>query len=173
MWQCKWQLAFDLEDVRNSKDDGAGEENVRKRRGTVGSRSSRKYRRSIIPTAISSANSGSDSEVDEETGRLIAGSDSEEESSEAEWQGWMADLFRQQKVQAQEKRVQEEAEAAGAEKFGDLEGDRIEEPPKTPAEDRRHQLERRRAFEPVGIVTTMYSNTPPSSTGTFYAVISF
>jgi hypothetical protein len=177
LWQCNQQLVRDLEDARNQKDKGADGRNVRKRRGTTGSRSSRKYRRSIVPTVISSADPGvdalalSDSEEGEETGRLIVDSDSEE-SSEAEWQGWMADLFRQQKVQAQAKRARQEAEAAAAENPVNLE-EGGEEHPKTPAEDRRHQLEKRRALEPVGIVTTMYLNTPPSSTGILFSVILF
>ena len=173
MWQSNRQLVLDLEDVRVQKDDSTACEHVQRRRSMAGPRSSRRYRRSLVPMR-SSADGGIDnpvlsgSELGEEMGGLISGSDSE--SSEAEWQGWMADLFRQQKVQAQAKRVREEA--AAVEKLVDLdEGDRIE-PPRTPAEDRRHQIEKRRALEPIGIVTTMYSNTPPSSTGTVLSLSS-
>jgi hypothetical protein len=179
MWRSERQFVRDLEEVRKQRDESAaGGMIVRARRGTVGSRSSRKYRRSMVPTAVSAADAGSDdralsdSDVSDESGRFIVDSDSEE-SSEAEWQGWMADLFRQQKVQAQAKRKKREAEAAAAAaKLADPEdGERVEEHPRTPAEDRRHQVEKRRALEPVGIVTTMYSNTPTSTGAYFYEAL--
>jgi hypothetical protein len=160
LWQSDLQLARDLELMQSQKNRDGVVGNPRKRRGTVGSRSSGKYRRSTAATPNSSIDAGavspasSDSEVSG-TGKLTAGSDSEE-SSEAEWHGWMADLFRQQKVQAQAKRAREDAEVIAAQqRLAFQEGDHAEEPPMTLAEDRRLLLEKRRALEPVGIVTTM------------------
>jgi hypothetical protein len=167
-WQCNRQLVRDLEDVRSLKDEGANSVHVRKRRGTIGSRSSKKSRRGNTSTADSSADLDvdaamlSNSDGSEETGKLMVISDSEEESSEAEWQGWMADLLRQQKVRAHAQRAKEAVDAAAQQSL-DYEGERAE-PPKTPADDRRLVLEKRKALEPSAIVTTS-SNTPPSSTG--------
>jgi hypothetical protein len=176
LWQSDLELARDLEAMQNQKNGDGVAEKPRKRRGTVGSRSSRKYRRSTAATAASSSDAhavsttSSDSEASE-TGKLTVGSDSEE-SSEAEWHGWMADLFRQQNVQAQAKRAQEDAEVTAAlQRRAFQEGDLVEELPRTPAEDRRLLLEKRKALEPVGIVTTMSLIVPSSTSGTVFCCL--
>lgn len=169
MWQSDRQLERDLEDARSLKDEGASGVSLRKRRGTIGSRSSRRCRRGAASTAGSSGDPEvdtpalSDSDRSEETGKLIVISDSEGESSEAEWHGWMADLFRQQRVRAHAQRAKEEVEDDATHKLL-VEGEHPNEPPRTPADDRRRVLEKRKALEPVGIVSTS-SFTPSSSTG--------
>lgn len=74
-------------------------------------------------------------------------SDSGEESSEAEWQGWIADLHRQGKVQ-QARRERDALQDAQDQ------GPVSDAPPKNPAEDQRRFLESLRALEPSAYVTS-------------------
>ncbi|KAG6917733.1 hypothetical protein DXG01_001384 [Tephrocybe rancida] len=114
LWERKAQLELDIEEVlrRHGEDDQASAESIRKKKREVTSLKNRRRsttstltRRIVRGNGLSDTASGSvdDSDVSEETGRMFEMSDSEE-SSEAEWQGWMADIHRQRLAQEQLKR---------------------------------------------------------------------
>lgn len=90
-------------------------------------------------------------------------SDSGEESSEAEWLGWMADLHRQGRVT---KKLQEQAVADAKGSKHSLPGQDGYLPdlvPSSQAEHQRRLQEERRALEPSAVVTTAQTTYPPSS----------
>lgn len=168
LWGSNNQLQLDLEEARNrNKEGGAGEDTARKRRSTLKHRrpSTASHSSTITDTEIK-LNLSYDSDLSEDTGKILEMSDSEEES-DAEWQGWPADLHRQHKVQAQKAKE----EAAAAQLPQKSEEEVREEAPKSPAEDQRRYKERRWALEPSGTVTTMYVPTPPSSSGISFLCI--
>lgn len=173
LWQCGTQLDLDLTEVRNRNAEGqeATAEIRRKRRETMTLKNRRRSSASHASTINGQNGTRSrpttvyDSDVSEDTGKMIAITDSEEESSEAEWQGWMADLHRQHKAQAHQKR-EEEAAAAKPSPYESDEG--VLEPPRNPEEDRKQIRDRRWAMEPSAIVTTKPMRIMASTSGSFF-----
>ena len=94
--------------------------------------------------------------------------DSEEEGSEVEWQGWMADLYRQRKVAAQQQRVQQQADEAldstpvCGSSLQDHENrcpyQKQLEIPQSQAHAQKLFQETRRALEPSAVVTPMFTS---------------
>jgi hypothetical protein len=150
LWGCDEQLADDLAEVQcRNKKEGKVVDDAAKRKGTTRGFTLKNRRQSTTSTIGIRPGSMYDSDISEETGKLLHMSDSEGETSEAEWHGWMADLHRQQRVQDEKER--EAAEAA----LHRSEDDDAEKPhPKNQAEDQRRYREERRALEPHAVVTT-------------------
>lgn len=177
LWQCEQQLDLDLEEVQNRHGDDreTTAQIQKKKRETL----MLKHRRRSTTSHTSTITEGGgrskvraigfepelesttvyDSDVSEDTGRMID-SDSEE-GSEAEWQGWMADLHRQHQTQARHKHEEEDelarASAIVAQQASHETDEEMLEPPKTAEEDRKKIRERRMMLEPTAVVTTMYS----------------
>ncbi|RDB30914.1 hypothetical protein Hypma_004887 [Hypsizygus marmoreus] len=173
LWQNGKQLDLDLEEVRNRRFDNerASAEIRRKRRETMSLKHRRRSTTSRASTIMGAASgkvrpTTGDSDISDDTGRMIGMSDSEEESSEAEWQGWMADLHRQHKAQAQLKNDEEAAAAADADAASVVARapeDVIIEPPRSAEEDIQRVMDRRRALEPSAVVTAFYASPPVAS----------
>ncbi|KAG5645109.1 hypothetical protein DXG03_006923 [Asterophora parasitica] len=187
LFQSARQLELDLEEVRarHNDDQRATAEVRRKKRAASSIQNNRRRSTSSRTSTITGGSNASkaasstvyDSDVSEETGGMIEMSDSEE-CSEAEWQGWTADLHRQHRAQAQRKGEEEERKAtvaADREKAFDESDGEMLEPPKTVEEDRTQVLERRMMLEPSAVVTTMYSAASAARTsfstpsGTLYS----
>ncbi|GLB40779.1 hypothetical protein LshimejAT787_0806500 [Lyophyllum shimeji] len=187
LWQCNTQLELDLQEVlnRDADDEKTSAEIRRKRRETMslkhrrrsttshastitrGSRGKTQAALGALPEPEQSSSSVTvyDSDFSEDTGKMIEMSDSEE-GSEAEWQGWMADLHRQHQAEAQRKREEEaekkrDAAAALAQAMKGSE-EELFAPPKNVEEDRRQIRELRMRYEPSAVVTTMHAAAPTS-----------
>ena len=171
LWQNRNQLDLDLQEVRSrhSIDEQSSEEIRRKRRQTVSLKNRRRSTASGTPTICGSTAGGSqksrsmaahDSDASEDTGRIIGRSESGEESSEAEWLGWTADLRRQHRVQGERIRLQKEDRLAD-------ESDEVTAP-KSPEEDRRFVGERRRLLEPSATVVVTTRSHVLSSSSMFF-----
>ncbi|GLB45763.1 hypothetical protein LshimejAT787_2800080 [Lyophyllum shimeji] len=184
LWQCNTQLELDLQEVlnRDADDEKTSAEIRRKRRETMslkhrrrsttshastitrGSRGKTQAALGALPEPEQSSSSVTvyDSDFSEDTGKMIGMSDSEE-GSEAEWQGWMADLHRQHQAEAQKKR-EEEAEKRRAALAQAMKGsdEELFAPPKNVEEDRRQIRELRMRYEPSAVVTTMHAAAPTS-----------
>lgn len=157
LWGNADQLAEDLAEMQSRKEEG-DEANVShlKTKGRMRSSTLKNRRQSTASTVEVKPGSISDSDVSEDTGKMLMNtSDSEGESSEAEWHGWMADLHRQHGAQAQKEREAAEA-ALRPQSEGEAESE--EAPPRNLAEDQRRYQEKLRALEPYAVVST----SPPS-----------
>ncbi|KAF8882015.1 hypothetical protein BD779DRAFT_1544431 [Infundibulicybe gibba] len=105
--------------------------------------------------ATSASTSSHISGMSDDLGHRFGVSDSGEESSELEWQGWMADLPRQNRLYA---RRDKEATAVASLLHAEGAKTMLPAPPQNPAEDQRRFREGKRALEPSGVVTSMLSS---------------
>ncbi|KAG6853875.1 hypothetical protein C0991_000482 [Blastosporella zonata] len=167
-WGRTDQLALDVEELlrRHGGSDEASAESIRKKKKEVSSLKNR--RRSTTSTMTKgSANAHRDgpsdtasgmiydSDVSEDTGKLLEMSDSEE-GSDAEWYAWQADLSRQRVVQ---KRSRQEAAqraladlASPAASEGEFDDDVF-----PMSADAVEDLTRRALLEPKAVITARHS----------------
>ncbi|TFK37906.1 hypothetical protein BDQ12DRAFT_666512 [Crucibulum laeve] len=140
-----------------------------KRRKSIRRRSTTSYASTITDTHRGSIHGsihtmGATSSLDDDdTGYNMNLSESEGESSEAEWMGWMVDIHRQGKVDAA-------AKLQAAMSAWDLDAEDSDGPPKTKEEDLLLYLERRRRLEPSGVITSVPLGITDSPT---YSDLSF
>ncbi|KAF8992750.1 hypothetical protein BDQ17DRAFT_194703 [Cyathus striatus] len=105
--------------------------------------------------------SASDDEHDKAS-YMLEISDSDDESSEAEWQAWMADLHRQVEVRS---RKQHSPSVTSLETsiVPQIDDEIEDKPPKTLEDDLLLAINRRRKLEPSGIVITSSPSSPAFS----------